>query len=70
MALREFNQIINEIDQSNKLNIIDNNNKDVKKDYLEIEINDNKKNEFYNNYIPFKKFGITFCKIGRNSFKL
>ena len=66
MALREFNQIINEIDQSNKLNIIDNNNKDVKKDYLEIEINDNKKNEFYNNYIQIKKFGITFCKIGRN----
>ena len=65
MALREFNQIVDEIDQSNKLNILDNNNKEVKKDYLEIEIIDNKINEFYKNYNPFKKFGITFCRIGR-----
>ena len=66
MALREFNQIINDIEQSNKLNILDNNNIVAKKDTLEIEVIDNKINEFFKNYNPFKICGITFCKIGRN----
>ena len=40
MALRDFHKITDEIEQSNKIEIVEiNNNKSIKKDSLEIEVN-------------------------------
>ena len=65
MALKEFEQLVNEIDNSNKLSIINNDNENkniISKESLEIEIN-NFDDGFYK---QFKILGIRFCIIGRN----
>ena len=66
MSLQEFQKIIYDKENPNKLSIDETNiNDSIPNNSIEIVVGTNYIHNFLNYYQPFKKFGIIFCKIGK-----
>jgi hypothetical protein len=66
MSLQEFQKIISNKENPNKLSIDETNiNDSIPNNSIEIVVGTNYIHNFLNYYQPFKKFGIIFCKIGK-----